>query len=166
MEDKKNYDKIGGWLILCAVGLLLYPVQTAVTLFTKIVPALSQNNWSTLTSPASASYHPLWGPLLIMELVGNVCFLVLSISVILFFLKRRKFVPKLAIVFMTLNLAFVAVDNAEAALLALERNSPPEGHARWTLRLLADELVKLGYVDSISHETVRRALNKARSNRS
>jgi len=30
MDDKKNYDKIGGWLILCAVGLLLYPVQTAV----------------------------------------------------------------------------------------------------------------------------------------
>ena len=110
MDDKKNYDKIGGWLILCAVGLLLYPVQTAVTLFTKIVPALSQNNWSILTSPASSSYHPLWGPLLIMELVGNVCFLVFSISVILYFLKRRKSVPKLAVVFMTLNLAFVALD--------------------------------------------------------
>jgi len=122
MEDKKNYDKIGGWLILCAVGLLLYPVQTAVTLFTKIVPALSQNNWSTLTSPASASYHPLWGPLLIMELVGNVCFLVLSISVILFFLKRRKFVPRLVVVFMALNLTFVAVDYylARTVLLGAE----------------------------------------------
>ena len=120
MEDKKKYDKIGGWLILCTVGLMLYPVQTAVTLFTKIVPALSQNNWSTLTSPASASYHPLWGPLLIMELVGNVCFLVLSISVILFFLKRRKFVPKLAVVFMASNLAFVAVDYYLARTVLLE----------------------------------------------
>ena len=120
MEDKKNYDKIGGWLILCAVGLLLYPVQTAVTLFTKIVPALSQNSWSTLTSPASASYHPLWGPLLMMELVGSVCFLVFSIFVILFFLKRRKFVPKLAVVFMALNLVFVAVDYYLARTVLLE----------------------------------------------
>jgi hypothetical protein len=122
MDDKKNYGKIGGWLILCAVGLLLYPVQTTVTLFTKILPALSQNNWSILTSPASASYHPLWGPLLIMELVGNACFLVFSISVILFFLKRRKFVPKLAVVFMALNLVFVAVDYhlARTVLLVAE----------------------------------------------
>jgi hypothetical protein len=119
MLDKKNYDKIGGWLILCAVGLLLYPVQTAVTLFTKILPAL-QNNWSTLTSPASASYHPLWGPLLIMELIGSACFLVFSISVILFFLKRRKFVPKLAVGFMALNLAFVAVDYYLARTVLLE----------------------------------------------
>ena len=122
MDDKKNYDKIGGWLILCAVGLLLYPVQTAVTLFTKILPALSQNNWGILTSPASAAYHPLWGPLLIMELVGNVCFLVFSISVILFFLKRRKFVPRLVVVFMALNLTFVAVDYylARTVLLGAE----------------------------------------------
>ena len=71
-NDLNKYDKIGGWLILCAVGLMLYPVQTAVSLFTDIIPALSANNWYILTSPDSVSYHPLWGPLLIMELVGNV----------------------------------------------------------------------------------------------
>ena len=37
---------------------------------------------------------------------------------------------------------------------------PPEGFARWSLRLLADQVVELGYIDSVSHETVRRVLKK------
>jgi transposase len=51
----------------------------------------------------------------------------------------------------------------EARLLALACSQPPEGHARWTLRLLADRMVALEYVESISYETVRRTLKKTRS---
>ncbi len=46
----------------------------------------------------------------------------------------------------------------EAYLIALVCSSPPEGFARWTLRLLASQLVELGYVETISHETVRQVL--------
>jgi hypothetical protein len=122
-NDKKKYEKIGGWLILCAVGLLLYPMQTAVSLFTEIFPALSENNWFILTSPDSVSYHPLWGPLLIMELVGNICFLVFSIPVISFFFTRRKFVPKLAVVFIASNLIFVGLDYYLARVTLLKSGS-------------------------------------------
>jgi transposase len=48
----------------------------------------------------------------------------------------------------------------EARLIALACGEPPAGHARWTLRLLADQLVVLEMVDSISHETVRQVLKK------
>ena len=48
----------------------------------------------------------------------------------------------------------------EAHLVALSCGKPPEGFARWTLRLLADKVVELDYIDSISHETVRRVLKK------
>lgn len=44
----------------------------------------------------------------------------------------------------------------EAHLVALSCIQPPEDHARWSLRLLAGEVVELGYIDSISHDTVRR----------
>lgn len=54
---------------------------------------------------------------------------------------------------------------AEAHLVALACSAPPEGRARWTLRLLADRLVVLEYVDSVSYETVRRTLKKTCSNR-
>lgn len=48
----------------------------------------------------------------------------------------------------------------EAHLIALSCSNPPQGHARWTLRLLSDKMVALNYVDSLSHETVRTVLKK------
>jgi transposase len=54
---------------------------------------------------------------------------------------------------------------AEAHLIATACGAPPEGHKRWTLRLLAGRLVELEEVDSVSHETVRRILKKTRSSR-
>lgn len=51
----------------------------------------------------------------------------------------------------------------EAKLTVLACSQAPEGHARWTLRLLADRLVELGYVESISHMAVSNRLKKMRS---
>jgi transposase len=53
----------------------------------------------------------------------------------------------------------------EAHLVALSCSEPPEGFARWSLRLLADKVVELDYIDSISHETIRRVLKKMKLNR-
>ena len=52
----------------------------------------------------------------------------------------------------------------EAHLIALSCSEPPEGFARWSLRLLADKVVELDYIGSISHEAVRRVLKKTKSN--
>lgn len=52
----------------------------------------------------------------------------------------------------------------EAHLVALSCSEPPEGFSRWSLRLLADKVVELNYIDSISHEMVRRVLKKTKSN--
>lgn len=48
----------------------------------------------------------------------------------------------------------------EAKLIALRLGSPPDGFGNWSLRLLAEQLVALEIVESISHETVRRTLKK------
>jgi hypothetical protein len=48
----------------------------------------------------------------------------------------------------------------EAKIIALSCSSPPEGRSRWTLRLLADKVVELRIVESISHETIHRTLKK------
>jgi transposase len=50
----------------------------------------------------------------------------------------------------------------EARLIALRCSEPPTGHARWTLRLLADQAVALDIVEAISYETVRQTLKKMR----
>lgn len=51
----------------------------------------------------------------------------------------------------------------EAHLIALACSSPPDGQARWTIRLLADKMVELEYVEQISRETVRQTLKKTNS---
>jgi Homeodomain-like domain len=54
---------------------------------------------------------------------------------------------------------------AEAHLVALTCSAPPAGQARWTLRLLADESIRLEVVKAVSHETVRRTLKQTPSSR-
>ncbi len=50
----------------------------------------------------------------------------------------------------------------EAQLVALACSDAPDGRGRWTLRLLADRFVQLGYVECVSHETVRQTLKKTK----
>jgi hypothetical protein len=50
----------------------------------------------------------------------------------------------------------------EAYLVALACTQAPEGRCRWTLRLLADKMVELKYVEAVSHTTVRNVLKKTK----
>ena len=50
--------------------------------------------------------------------------------------------------------------NQEAHLIAIACSSPPDGQSRWTLRLLSERLIEMGYVDKVSYETVRQTLKK------
>jgi transposase len=52
----------------------------------------------------------------------------------------------------------------EAKLTMLACSEPPQGHARWTLRLLADQMVELGYIESISYVTIGEYLKKTNLN--
>ena len=49
----------------------------------------------------------------------------------------------------------------EAQVIAMRLGPPPKGFANWSLRLLAEKVVELEIVDSISHETIRQTLKKA-----
>lgn len=53
----------------------------------------------------------------------------------------------------------------EAHLVALSCSEAPQGYVRWSLRMLADKMVELKYVDEVSHETVRQVLKKTKSSR-
>jgi len=50
--------------------------------------------------------------------------------------------------------------DAEAHLISIACSEPPKGFSKWPLRLLADKMVTLNYIESISHETVRAVLKK------
>jgi transposase len=55
--------------------------------------------------------------------------------------------------------------DGEAHLIALACQKPPEGRCRWTLQLLADQMVQLEYVEQVSFQTVRRTLKKTNLSR-
>ena len=58
------------------------------------------------------------------------------------------------------------LDGAQQAhLIALSCSQAPEGHSRWSLRLLANRMVELGHVEDVSHETVRQGLKRGSSSR-
>ena len=50
--------------------------------------------------------------------------------------------------------------DCEARLISIACSEPPKGFAKWSLRLLADKMIELNYVESISHESVRSVLKK------
>jgi transposase len=56
-------------------------------------------------------------------------------------------------------------ERQEAHLVALACGPPPAGRERWSLRLLADRIVELGIIETVSYATVRRVLKKTRSSR-
>ena len=114
---QKQYDKIGGWLILVVIGLILAPIRLLVVLFKDLLPALSADTWSRLTTPGTEAYHPLWAPLLFFEILGNCLFILFPIIVAVFFFQKRRFVPRLIIVLLLANLVFVAIDYFAADLI-------------------------------------------------
>jgi uncharacterized protein DUF2569 len=101
---------LGGWLVLIAIGLIATPFKLGFFVMNTILPVFEGDTWSALTVPGSESYHPLWGPLLTFELVGNCAFIVFAAALLFPFFGKRASFPKLIIIFWITNLLFVAGD--------------------------------------------------------
>ena len=102
--------RIGGWLILITLGLIITPLRIGASLFATFIPIFTGETWKTLTTPGQEAYHPLWGPLIIFELVGNASFCIWAIYLLWPYFKRKRAFPRLFIIFCLANLGFVLVD--------------------------------------------------------
>ena len=122
-DNGKTYDKIGGWLILFAFGLVLYPVQTLYSLVTNLFPAILSDNWTALTTPTNPGFHTLWAPLVIFELVGSSAFFIYSILIIVWFFKRRRRVLLHVYIFLAANMIFVSTDYLVINLVLIRGSS-------------------------------------------
>jgi hypothetical protein len=94
--------------------LFVFPVRALISLAIDYWPLFQGGIWRTLTTPGSAVYHPLWAPVIIGEIFGNVGFLLFDLALLyLLFSKSHRF-PKAFIVFALGNLAFIVGDAAIA----------------------------------------------------
>jgi len=107
---EKSLEGIAGWLILPLLGLIIAPLRVSFFLYQQLLPVFTEGHWATLTTPGSGAYHPLWAPLLIGEIVGNVSVIALSLVALFFFLRRSLHAPKLVIASLAFSLLFVGAD--------------------------------------------------------
>lgn len=115
---EERYQNIRGWLLLMAVGVILFPLQVVGTLAVDLLPAFSEDGWALLTTPGTPVYHPLNAPILIFELWGNILLLVGALILAVEFFRKRKRVPLMIVVFLLFALLFYVGDYFAAHLLA------------------------------------------------
>ena len=152
----KSPQGLRGWLVVLMIGLLLGPIlilfQSRDLLF-----LFRQDTWSNLTTPGGPAFHPLWAPLLLFELCGNiVIFSSLIVLNVLFFGKRRLF-PRAFISVSLMSLFIQVTDLAVAhqipAAAAELSNADTSGVVRgglsallWSLYVLRSRRVKATFI--------------------
>lgn len=91
--------KIGGWLIVIAIGLILSLLQNLTNMLQVLAPLGGGFVWLRLTDPTSPVYHPYWKGIIIYDAVTGCLYVIMNfVGITLFFGKRRLF-PKLTIAF-------------------------------------------------------------------
>ena len=127
-EDQK-YAGLGGWLILIGIGLCFAPV-TRVSLLAKHWEGLfSLNAWQMVAMPTGEHYHPLYAPLLIFEVLGNVLLLGINLLALGLFFKKRSLFPKVWMILMFSNAAFLWADGAVSGMIPFVSGS--SGGSTW-----------------------------------
>ena len=123
---------IGGWLLLPVIGLFLFPFYAAYSLATDYWPIFGLGMWSSLTTPGSEAYHPLWAPTLIYGIAANVALVAFDLVLVFLLFQKAPRFPRAFVVFALLNFAFVSsialivwliVGGAEAAVKEVARSA-------------------------------------------
>jgi hypothetical protein len=147
-------NRIRGWLLLLAIGVLLTPFTFGSTLF-HVANAMSADTWAALTTYGNARYSALWAPLLLLELVENMGQFVFSLLLLVLFFRHRSSYPRLAIGFFVIGCVLQFADIVLGGLTPIHTDGSKEAAvlARqciatviWTIYLLRSRRVKATFV--------------------
>lgn len=137
---------LGGWLILVVLGLILNPIRIAVFVLQTYPPIFSTGAWEAVTTPGSETYHVLWGPLLIFELLGNTALILACAGLLMLFFRRSRRFPRFYIVFAIINLIFVTLDAWLGSLVIVDEPMFDPETAKEFSRSLVTVLVWVPYM--------------------
>ncbi len=128
LEDRQ-LQGLGGWLILVGIGLCLGPLIRLGTIGQNWEGYFSVHVWQTVAMPQGELYHPLYGPLLMFELLGNTVLLALNFLALGLFFSRRRAFPRSYIALLSLNAVFLILDNIGCAQIPSLASTAPAAKA-------------------------------------
>lgn len=115
-ERDTRYQGIGGWLVLVALAVTFAPFTAGIGIW-ETLEATSLTTWNRLTAPNVVSYHPLWAPVLMYELIVNVAFFVGAILMAVLFFQKRQSFPRLYTWYLIGLFVLVLIDTILVAML-------------------------------------------------
>ena len=169
-ENKMSSDNelkgLGGWLILVGIGVVIAPIRLLVTYIPMYKPIFEDGTWEALTSVNSSVYNPLWGPLLLGEIVYNSIMVAASIYLIYLFFSKHYLFPKLYIAIVAVSLVFIPLDAwLVTKILPAEPIFGPEttkefmrvliGGLIWVPYMLISKRVKATFVEKMPNKKMQ-----------
>lgn len=110
MDNQNEPTKLGGWLILVGIGVVLSPIYLLITSATTYFPIFGDGTWEAVTTISSEFYHPLWGPLLLGEILFNFGKAIVLIFMIYLFFSRDYLFPRFYAGVIVATLIFILLD--------------------------------------------------------
>ena len=110
MEEEKNLEGLGGWLILVGFAIILSPFSIIMTTFPLYSDILSSGSWEMLTTPDREAYDVSWMPILLGKIIINGGVALVWIYIIFLFFTKKRLFPSWYIGVLLFTLAFMLVD--------------------------------------------------------
>lgn len=110
LNNDAQLSGLGGWLILVGIGLFVAPIRLLIFVVQTYPPIFRDGSWELLTTPGIESYHKLWAPLLVGEIIVNLILISAGVVLIVLFFRRSRRFPSLYIAVMVASLIFIIVD--------------------------------------------------------
>lgn len=101
---------LGGWLVLVQIGLILTILVQLLYLPEFYLIVSDSENWNVFISRESEYYHPLWGPMFIIETVFSILLLGFTVFTLYMFYRKKSILPRLMIILYSANLFYWVMD--------------------------------------------------------
>ena len=109
-EINNELRGLSGWLIFVGIGVIFSPIRLLAIYVPLYQPIFSDGTWEAVTTVGSEVYNPLWGPLLIGEIIYNSAMVAVSIYLIYLFFSKSYLFPKIYIGIVAVSLIFILLD--------------------------------------------------------
>ena len=110
VSESREPLKLGGWLILVGLGVVLGPFRLLLLIGTTFSPIFTDGTWEALTTQSSEVYSPIWAPFLIGEILINLMMVFIGIYLIYLFFTKKSSFPKWYFGLALFSTVFIVVD--------------------------------------------------------